>query len=110
MELKPTEPPGRITRKLRAYVSEIARLRVEGYTIEAIRKALQDAGVVVGWSTVQREASRAESLQAGQLVRSAPAAEKVLSETTKNPNAKPTAEAFFSGHTNNRLLNRKKQS
>lgn len=58
MELKPSEPPGHARRKLRGLVSEIARLRAEGYTIRAIRQALDDAGIDVGWSTVQREVAR----------------------------------------------------
>jgi hypothetical protein len=41
-------------------VSEIARLRSEGYTCEAIRSALADAGVNVSLSTVQREAARSQ--------------------------------------------------
>lgn len=58
MDLKPTQPPGHARRKLRGLVSEIARLRAEGYTIRAIHQALADAGVEVGWATVQRELAR----------------------------------------------------
>lgn len=58
MELQPSEPPGHAKRKLRGFVSEIARLRADGYTIRAIHQAFIDAGVVVSWATVQREASR----------------------------------------------------
>nr|WP_317623832.1 hypothetical protein [Acidovorax sp. SUPP3334] len=58
MELNPTEPPGHARRKLRGLVSEIARLRAEGYTIRVIHKALADAGIEVGWATVQREVAR----------------------------------------------------
>jgi hypothetical protein len=58
MELQPSEPPGHAKRKLRGYVSEISRLRAEGYTIRAIHRAFIDAGMVVSWATVQREAAR----------------------------------------------------
>jgi len=58
MELVPTEPPGRSTRKARAYVSEIHRLRDAGYTLAAIRRTLEAAGIEVSISTVQREAIR----------------------------------------------------
>ena len=58
MRLNPKHPPGRVNRKVRAFESEIARLRVEGYTCDAIRAALADIGVDVSLSTVQREAAR----------------------------------------------------
>ena len=58
MTLNPTEPPGRSTRKALRYATEIARLRREGYTCEAIRRALLDAGLAVSLATVKREASR----------------------------------------------------
>ena len=52
------QPPGRITRKARNFKVEIAQLRAQGYTLEAIRQALAGAGVQVSISTVRREASR----------------------------------------------------
>lgn len=58
MKLAPKHPPGRRTRKARAFEVEIRQLRAEGYTFEAIRAALADAGVLVSRSTVQREAAR----------------------------------------------------
>lgn len=58
MRLNPKHPPGRVDRKARAFESEIARLRSEGYTCAAIRAALTDIGVGVSLSTVQREAVR----------------------------------------------------
>ena len=58
MRLNPKDPPGRATRKARAFEGEIARLRSEGYTCEAIRAALVDIGLNVSLSTVQREAAR----------------------------------------------------
>ena len=58
MHLIPKHPPGRSNRKARAYAAEIARLRTEGYTLEAIRSTLADTGLQVSLSTVQREAAR----------------------------------------------------
>lgn len=57
-ELVPRQPPGRSSRKARAYSAEIARLLALGHTLVAIREALADAGVMVSKSTVQREAAR----------------------------------------------------
>ncbi len=51
MKLAPTGPPGRITRKARAFAAEILQLRNQGYTFEAIRAALAEAGVHVSSST-----------------------------------------------------------
>lgn len=58
MKLAPKDPPGRQTRKARAFEAQIRQLRAEGYTFESIRAALADAGVQVSRSTVQREAAR----------------------------------------------------
>jgi len=58
MKLAPKHPPGRQTRKARAFEAEIRQLRADGYTFDAIRAALADAGVLVSRSTVQREAAR----------------------------------------------------
>ena len=58
MQPIPKHPPGRSNRKARAYAADIARLQTEGYTLEAIRLALADAGLQVSLSTVQREAAR----------------------------------------------------
>lgn len=58
MQLTPRQPPGRKSRKARAFSTEIRRLRGLGYSTEAIREALADVGVHVSKSTVQREASR----------------------------------------------------
>ena len=58
MRLVPAHPPGRGTRKAREFESEIVELRVAGYTFEAIRVALANAGVHVTISTVRREANR----------------------------------------------------
>jgi hypothetical protein len=56
--LTPRQPPGRITRKARAYASEILRLRESGYSFDAIREAFADVGVSVSRSTVWREVMR----------------------------------------------------
>ena len=58
MKLAPTHPPGRSTRKARAFEAEIGQLRAQGYTFEAIREALAEVGVHVSKSTVQREVAR----------------------------------------------------
>ena len=62
MQLTPKLPPGRANRKARHYADQVRRLRAEGYTLEAIREALCDAGVAVSLSTVRREANRPQSL------------------------------------------------
>lgn len=56
--LIPTQAPGRLTRKARHYLTQIAQLRAQGYTLEAIQQALADVGVSVSLSTVRREAMR----------------------------------------------------
>ena len=58
VQLEPKHPPGRKSRKVRAYAAEIHRLHATGYTCDEIREALADVGVVVSRSTVQREAAR----------------------------------------------------
>jgi hypothetical protein len=58
LRLVPRRPPGRSSCKVRVFADEIGRLRAEGYSFEAIREALTDAGVNVSNSTVQREAAR----------------------------------------------------
>ena len=56
--LLPTQAPGRLTRKARHYLTQIVQLRAQGYTLEAIQKALAAVGVPVSLSTVRREAMR----------------------------------------------------
>src|SRR5437867_4500038 len=58
MKLVPIRPPGRSTRKTRAFALEICELRAQGYTFEAIREALAAAGIHVSNATVRREAAR----------------------------------------------------
>lgn len=73
MRLVPTQPPGRSTRKARDFETEIVQLRAQGYTLEAIRSALANAGVLVSISTVRREATRAAGPQALGPVTESPA-------------------------------------
>ena len=57
MRLDPKRPPGRSTRKALTFASEIARLHADGYSCDAIRQALEEAGLTVSRSTVIREVS-----------------------------------------------------
>lgn len=59
VRLVPDQPPGRCTRKALPFVDEIGRLYAVGYTLDAIRRALSEAGVTVSRSTVHREVTRA---------------------------------------------------
>ena len=61
MKLAPKHPPGRSTRRARGFATDIGQLRAQGYTFEAIRQALAEAGVKVSKSTVQREMARLAS-------------------------------------------------
>lgn len=65
MKLVPTDPPGRVTRKARQFESDIAQLRAQGYSLDAIRRALACVGVHVSTSTVRREANRRTAAPAG---------------------------------------------
>lgn len=58
VKLTPKRPPGRANRKALAFESEIGRLHALGYSCEAIRQALADAGLAVSRSTVTREVAR----------------------------------------------------
>lgn len=58
VKLVPPGPPGRITRKARDFEGDIVQLRAQGYTLDAIRQALEAAGVQVSVSTVRRESLR----------------------------------------------------
>lgn len=58
MKIEPSGPPGRPNRKLRAHVDVLRNLHERGYSISAICSAFCDAGIAVGWSTVQREVSK----------------------------------------------------
>jgi hypothetical protein len=58
MPLTPKRPPGRSSRKARAFTAEIHQLHAQGHSCEAIREALADVDVAVSVSTVQREVLR----------------------------------------------------
>lgn len=63
MPLEPNEPIGRPNRKARGHLDDIASLRRQGYSLEAIRRTLFNAGIVVSKSTVHREAKKALACQ-----------------------------------------------
>jgi len=114
MELKPTEPPGHARRKLRGLVSEIARLRAEGYTIRAIHQALADAGFSVGWATVQREVARLARPSPVVTAAQQPTARLAVPDDAAH--AAPQApsrpavdvEGYFDQHTTNPLFKKKR--
>jgi hypothetical protein len=119
MPLAPKHPPGRSTRKARAFEAEIGRLRAQGYTLEAIREALADIGVSVSRSTVQREAARhirdSAGVHAATLLgsTSTTAALPVTPDDPPGP-AEPSrgkliAEAFIRGRITNPLIRNKEQ-
>jgi len=120
MRLTPKDPPGRVNRKARAFETEIVRLRAEGYTCDAIRRALHDIGVQVSLSTVQREAARLPGRRPSMAGRSAPDSERArapspppaanTSAFVGDPRtAKEIAAEFVSKRINNRLLRERTQ-
>lgn len=111
MELRPSAPPGNAQRKLRGFESEIARLRFEGYTIEAIRQALEDVGIKVGWATVQREAVRLDKPVTGVKTPSQPVAIPPTAPQPSKPSTRPAVDvdSFFDTKTANPLFRRKGQ-
>lgn len=115
MKLAPKDPPGRSTRRARGYAADIGQLRAQGYTFEAIRQALDEAGVKVSKSTVQREMARLASTSSSGSVAvtepslpvSAPAAAPspvAPSVLTDLRSGKEIAEAFGSSRINNPLF------
>ena len=116
MRLNPKHPPGRVDRKARAFEPEIARLRSEGYTCEAIRAALADVGVDVSLSTVQREAARSKrrsmcAARGTSIVSTADAPAATASPSRASSvlagdprTGKEIAEAFVGKRYTNRLL------
>lgn len=124
MKLAPQQPPGRITRKARSFEAEIVQLRAQGYTLEAIRQALADAGVRVSISTVRREANRAAapnpitatgasapgafpSSPRGSTTDEAPAAVASHAAPPERPSGKEIAEAFVRTKSANPLIRAK---
>jgi hypothetical protein len=118
MDLSPKLPPGRANRRALAFASEICRLRAAGYSFEAIRIALLDAGVTVSRSTVKREAARrsADDAQTAAQRRAAqasgPAAQSAVGSVLTAPalfagdtrSGKEIAEAFVKGRVSNPLI------
>ena len=117
MQLQPRRPPGRIDRKAAAYASEIARLRAEGYTYEAIREALADVGIQLSTTTLRREVRRHrhQGGSASSLVRSAsrtptnvlrssPPQPPTRLPSAANTSGREIAQAFFNTHPSNPLL------
>jgi hypothetical protein len=115
--LQPQLPPGRANRKALAYTHEIQRLRALGYTFDAIRLALLDVGVVVGLTTVKREA--AHGVAHARSPASAPAARQTHHWPAPPPAAsagsapgaarrsgKEIAEAFAQSHIEHPLVRR----
>jgi hypothetical protein len=130
MRLVPTQSPGRGTRKARDFGSEIVELRAQGYTLDAIRSALADAGVHVTISTVWREANRVKAPPRGKPIAqistpspspaqpsqpavqrsgSATAARSVASQPAERADGKKQAELFMSTQITNPLIRSKEQ-
>ena len=87
VKLVPTQPPSHGKRKAWKFETEIVQLRAEGYTLEAIRTALANAGVHVSISTVRREANRAA---APRTVTPVPKATTTSMPTPSHPTAPTT--------------------
>jgi hypothetical protein len=111
MNLEPKDPPGRATRKARAFAVEIARLTRQGYNSEAIRQALSVAGVQVSRATVRREMARLP----GPLAREPTPVPTPIPVTSQaqppaiHPESPPrygkaTAETFFKGVIDNTFI------
>lgn len=110
MKLVPTDPPGRSSRKARRFAQDMRELRAQGYTFEAIRKALAAVGVYVSNATVQREVARASKATSsaqgsGSRVRpdelpSAPTQPQV--SATPPPTTAPQSPQFVSVQTDMR--------
>jgi hypothetical protein len=112
MTLHPPRPPGRSTRKARAFHAEIGQLRAQGYTFEAIREALAAAGVMVSKSTVQREAARHATRAACVHPRAATQAPAAPIDTPVRPglrSGKDLAEDFVRSRITNPLLRTREQ-
>lgn len=119
MHLQPRRPPGRVDRKAAGYASEIARLRDDGYTYEAIREAFADIGIALSTSALRREMRRLRS----HLAIPAPPARPTLSPASPSPfpvvqplagaadpgglSSRDFADAFFNANPSNALRNSK---
>ena len=122
MQLQPKCPPGRADRKAGAYASEIVRLRIEGYTFEAIREALAEVGIELSESALRREVRRHQQ----RIVRAAPdvrpPSQALHASSLPMPKGVATgpqpssatgreiAEAFFNANPSNPLFPAKESS
>ena len=117
MDLTPKLPPGRANRKALAFTAAIHRLRAAGYSFEAIRLALLDAGVEVSRSTVKREAARRRAAASNAPQRLATLPQLLLAASEDGDaviasasfagdsrNGKEIAEAFMKGRVSNPLM------
>jgi hypothetical protein len=118
VELQPKRQPGRTDRKAAAYASEIARLRSDGYTYEAIREALADVGIALSTSALRREVRRLRMQTNGVPSGLQPSARTPANaasptsapprlEASIGPSGREIAEAFFNAHPSNPLLRTK---
>lgn len=119
MLLQPKRPPGRADRKAAAWASEVARLRAEGYTYDAIREALAEVGVELSVSALRREVRRPTKIAVTCARAVAPPAPMVSSPLRMPPVNDPAlpiwngktgrdiAEAFFDAHPSNPLFHTK---
>ena len=121
VKLNPRTPPGRSNRKARAFSAEIARLAAEGYGCTAIQQALDDAGVSVSKSTVQREVARLSRLapsinryQVAPISTTWPEPEAPQTPIPdrqrpgeRSPSSKDIAEAFIKGRITNPLMRKR---
>jgi hypothetical protein len=130
MALTPKLPPGRANRKALAYTAEIQRLRASGYSFEAIRLTLLEAGLKVGLTTIKREAAQRPAIATAarqsyvpppplQQLNPASAASSALLTPGEPPpvlgsyvgdsrSGKEIVEAFMQGRITNPLLKGKK--
>ena len=126
MRLVPTQSPGRGTRKARDFGNEIVELRAQGYTLDAIRTALANAGIHVTVSTVWRETKRAKTPPSGTpgtqaRLPSAPSMQSTADRSgasaapiaapahAERPDGKKQAELFMSTQITNPLIRAKEQ-
>jgi len=120
--LRPTQPPGRRSRKVRAYADQIRLLRAQGYSIELIRESLAEVGVDASWSTVQREAARPchamgraapnhQNACGPPVARASPPVDgpSDAAQLSAEVRGKDFAEAFMSSRVNNPLLRKDKR-
>ena len=128
VRLVPTQPPSHGRRKAWQFETEIVQLRAEGYTLDAIRTALANAGVHVTISTVRREANRATASRSIEPVTkptttsvptpplppvrttaAAPAAPLTTPVVQERRSGKEVAEDFMRNQITNPLIRSKEQ-